>query len=93
MTAFLVSKVQRERELAHLCGIRPCDARKSMGPCRLSPSIASSYPDEILSLLPSIMSASWARLGCVFSRWRYWMLRPCAWWTSTRDNCCLNDED
>jgi len=40
MTAFLVSKVQQERELAHLCGIRPCDARKSMRPCRLSPSIA-----------------------------------------------------
>lgn len=62
MTAFLASKVQRERGLAHLRGIRPRDARKSMGPW-LSPSTASSYPDWLLSLLPS--TASWARLGRV----------------------------
>lgn len=68
MTAFLASKVQRECKLAHLRGIRPCDARKSMRPCWLSPSTAFSYPDWVLSLLPSIMNASWARLGRVSSR-------------------------
>lgn len=40
-------------------------------PAGLSPSIAFSHPDGVLSLLPSTMGASWARLGCVFSRRRY----------------------
>jgi len=64
------------------------------------PSTAFSYPDWLLSLLPSIMSASWARLGRMSSRYAGWMwldmFNPATMRAgerlSTRDNCCLADD-